>query len=132
MQDCCGLSSMMAAQTARIGKVAFLVAMKEEAAPFIAALGLTRRPAAAPQPTIVYEGSYKGATVRSEGLTPRTRLRSRATVWSEGRAPWSAALAAADSLVRSAARSRRQPTVGRRATSTRRHSAGRLTRPVRQ
>lgn len=53
----------MAAQTARIGKVAFLVAMKEEAAPFIAALGLTRRPAAAPQPTIVYEGSYKGATV---------------------------------------------------------------------
>ena len=54
----------MAAQAAkRINKVGFLVAMQEEAAPFIGALKLQKRAPHARAPIVVHEGSYKDATV---------------------------------------------------------------------
>ena len=54
----------MAAQSSKkIAKVAFLIAMEEEAAPFIAKLKLTKRPMKPPAPTVVHEGSYNGASV---------------------------------------------------------------------
>ena len=54
----------MAAQAAkRINKVGFLVAMQEEAAPFIGALKLQKRAPPARAPIVVHEGSYKAATV---------------------------------------------------------------------
>ena len=54
----------MAAQAAkRIKKVGFLVAMHEEAAPFISALKLQKRAPHARAPIVVHEGSYKGATI---------------------------------------------------------------------
>lgn len=54
---------MAALQAKTISKVGFIVAMTEEAAPFIAALGLTKRPSTGSAPTIVHEGTYRGASV---------------------------------------------------------------------
>jgi 5'-methylthioadenosine nucleosidase len=47
----------------KLNKVCFLVAMEQESAPFIAALGLKKRSASGPAPVIVHEGTYKGAAV---------------------------------------------------------------------
>ena len=47
----------------KLNKVCFLVAMEQESAPFIAALGLKKRSTSGPAPVIVHEGTYKGAAV---------------------------------------------------------------------
>ena len=66
----------MAAQAAkRINKVGFLVAMQEEAAPFIGALKLQKRAPHARAPIVVHEGSYR--TRRSWFIHPASSTASR-------------------------------------------------------
>ena len=66
----------MAAQAAkRINKVGFLVAMQEEAAPFIGALKLQKRAPHARAPIVVHEGSYNCLLYTSP--SPRDGLLSR-------------------------------------------------------